>query len=139
MEFHFHIFQAVIVNLPFNIFIDTILPRHITATSVISLCVLRTAANSVLMLVHLHSYVLAVDTIAHYTLQSFYFFFHVVCKPHNVSNILVTPLIKGQAQNIWRGTQTTRQHCRSLFYFEHSLTYFLKCFRYLFNNIGIPS
>ena len=61
-------------------------------------------------------------------LQSFDVLFHGVYKPCNISDILVTPLMKGQARNIWRGTQTTRWHsfC-SLFYVEHSLTYFLNC------------
>ena len=39
----------------------------------------------------------------------------------------VTPLMKGQARNIWRGTQSTRWHFSSLFFVEHSLTYFPKC------------
>ena len=41
-------------------------------------------------------------------LQSCYFLFHGVCKPCNISIILVTPLMKGQAQNIWKGTQTIK-------------------------------
>lgn len=61
LEFHFHIFQAVIINLPFVIhLLIQFTPRHTTATSVISLCVLRTAANSVFMLVHLHAHMLTV-------------------------------------------------------------------------------
>ena len=55
LKFHF---QAVIMNLPFVIclFIQLI-SRHttLTTTSVISLCVLHTAANSVFTLVHLHA------------------------------------------------------------------------------------
>ena len=53
----------------------------------------------------------------------------------------VTPLMKSQAQNVWRGTHTTRWHFSSLFPVEHSLTYFLKCHaanqifsRYLYNS-----
>ena len=61
------------------------------------------------------------------TLQSFFeclfFFFHGVCKPFTVSNVLVTPLMKGQAQNVCRGTQTTRKHFCPLFFVEHSFTY----------------
>ena len=60
------------------------------------------------------------------TLQSFfycYFFFHRICKPFNISNVLVTPMMKGQAQNVWRGPQTTRQHFCSLFLVEHFFTY----------------
>ena len=58
LKFHF---QAVIINLPFVIclFIQFI-ARHTTATLVISLCVLLTAANSVFMLVHLHADTLTV-------------------------------------------------------------------------------
>ena len=39
----------------------------------------------------------------------------------------VTPLMKGQAWNVWRGTQSTRWQFCSLFFVEHSLTYFTKC------------
>lgn len=61
LEFHFHIFQAVIINLPFVIYLlIQFTPRHPTATSLISICVLRTAANSVFTLVHLHAYTLTV-------------------------------------------------------------------------------
>ena len=50
-------------------------------------------------------------------------FFHGVCKPFTVSNVLVTPLMKGQTQNVCRGTQTTRKHFCPLFFVEHSFTY----------------
>lgn len=53
----------------------------------------------------------------------FFFFFHGVCNPFTVSNVLVTPLMKGQAQNVCRGTQTTRKHFCPLFFVEHSFTY----------------
>ena len=33
----------------------------------------------------------------------------------------VTPLMKGQAWNVWRGTQSTRWQFCSLFFVEHSL------------------
>ena len=39
----------------------------------------------------------------------------------------VTPLMKGQAWNVWRGTQSTRWQFCSLFFVEHFLTYFTKC------------
>lgn len=39
----------------------------------------------------------------------------------------VTPLMKGQAWNVWRGPQSTRWHFCSLFFVEYSLTYFPKC------------
>ena len=58
-----------------------------------------------------------------------------------LSYILVTPLMKGQAWNVWRGTHTTRWPFSSLFFAKHSLTYFLKCHaayqifsRYLYSN-----
>ena len=61
LEFHFHIFQAVIIILAFVIYLlIQFTPRHTTATSVISLCVPHTAANSVFKLVHLHAYTLTV-------------------------------------------------------------------------------
>ena len=37
--------------------------------------------------------------------------------------VLVTPLMKGQARNVWRGTQSTTRHFCSLFFVEHSLTF----------------
>ena len=49
-------------------------------------------------------------------------YYHVIayltggCKPYNVSNLLVTPLIKGGTRNVWRGTQNTRRHFCSLFF-----------------------
>ena len=51
---------------------------------------------------------------------------HVLCKPCNDTNVLVTPLMKGQTRNDWRGAQTTTRHFCSLFFVEHSLTYSLK-------------
>ena len=58
LKFHF---QAVIINLPFVICLFMqFIPRHTTATSVIPLCVLHTAANSVFTLVHLHADTLTV-------------------------------------------------------------------------------
>ena len=51
----------MIINLPFVIYLlIQFTPRHPTATSLISICVLRTAANSVFTLVHLHAYTLTV-------------------------------------------------------------------------------
>ena len=38
---------------------------------------------------------------------SVYFFFHGVCQPCKDSNVFATPLMKGQARNVWKGTHTT--------------------------------
>ena len=48
-----------------------------------------------------------------------YFFFRGVSKPCNDSNVLVTSLIKRQAWNVWRGTQTKSRHYCSLFFVEN--------------------
>ena len=94
-------------------------PIAATVTSMISSHVLRTADNSVLMQVHLHAYTLAVAPastfpatptsvafnallssrrrlLAKRLAWSIAFFFHGVCKLCNVSNVLVTPLLKGR-------------------------------------------
>lgn len=48
---------------------------------------------------------------------SVYFFLHGVCQPCNDSNVFATPFMKGQAQNVWKGTHTTTRHfCSSLFF-----------------------
>ena len=40
------------------------------------------------------------------------------------SNVLVTPLMKGQARNIWKETQTTTRHfCSSVLCSEHYLLF----------------
>ena len=57
------------------------------------------------------------------TLQSFFECFFFFFMAYAVSNVLVTPLMKGQAQNVCRGTQTTRKHFCPLFFVEHSFTY----------------
>ena len=90
-----------------------------TVTSMISSYVLRTADNSVLMQVHLHAYTLAVPPASTFPSKptsvalnallssrrrflakrlawSIAFLFHGVCKLCNVSNVLVTPLLKGR-------------------------------------------
>ena len=54
----------MIIYLPFVIYLlIQFTPRHTTATSLISICVLRTAANSVFTLVHLHAYMLTTPTL----------------------------------------------------------------------------
>ena len=45
-----------------------------------------------------------------------------------VSTYLVTPVMKGQAQKVWRGMRTKTRRFSSLFFsVEHSLFYFLMC------------
>ena len=45
----------------------------------------------------------------------FYFFICWRLQTLQQSNVLVTPLMKGQARNIWKETQTTTRHfCSSL-------------------------
>ena len=52
----------------------------------------------------------------------FYFFICWHLQTLQQSNVLVTPLMKGQARNIWKETQTTTQHfCSSLLCSEHYL------------------
>ena len=46
---------------------------------------------------------------------SVYFFLHSVCQPCKDPNVFATPLMKGQARNVWKGTHTTTRHfCASL-------------------------
>ena len=94
-----------------------------TETSMISSYVLRTADDSVLMRVHLHAYTLAVAPASTFSAtptsvalnallssrRRFFakrlawssgFFFHGVCKLCNVSNVLVTPLLKGRFSKV---------------------------------------
>ena len=52
-----------------------------------------------------------------------YFFFHGMCKPCNNFFLLVTPLMKGQAQNV------TWHLCSSLLFIEYSLTYYPKFYK----------
>ena len=52
----------------------------------------------------------------------FYFFICWFLQTLQQSNVLVTPLIKGQARNAWKETQTTtRQFCSSVLCSEHYL------------------
>ena len=47
---------------------------------------------------------------------------HLQALPTRFSNVLVTPLMKHQARNVWRGTYTTRRYYCSVFFVKHSLT-----------------
>ena len=55
--------------------------------------------------------------IASPVLQSLFniYLFHGVCKPCNDFYVLGTPLMKGQARNVWKETPTTTRHfCSSI-------------------------